>query len=78
MTPSGCGASATTSRLAQVVKRGIERGDLRPDTDVRLAHELLVGPVMYRLLYSGQPLDDGLASRIVDAVLRAFTAESPR
>jgi hypothetical protein len=33
---------------------------------------------MYRLLYSGQPLDDGLASRIVDAVLRAFTAESPR
>jgi hypothetical protein len=33
---------------------------------------------MYRLLYSGQPLDDGLASRIVDAVLRAFTAESHR
>jgi AcrR family transcriptional regulator len=65
-------------QLAQVVERGIERGDLRPDTDVRLAHELLVGPVMYRLLYSGQPLDDGLASRIVDAVLRAFTAESPR
>jgi hypothetical protein len=41
-------------------------------TDVRLAHELLIGPVMYRLLYSGQPLDDGLSSRVADAVLRAF------
>jgi AcrR family transcriptional regulator len=62
-------------QLRAVVERGIERGDLRPDTDVRLAHELLIGPVMYRLLYSGQPLDDGLASRVVDAVLRAFAAK---
>lgn len=59
-------------QLAAVVSRGVERGDLRPDTNVRLAHELLLGPVLYRLLYSGQPLDDGLGSRIVDAVLRAF------
>jgi AcrR family transcriptional regulator len=64
-------------QLRKVVQRGIDRGDLRPDTDVRLAHELLVGPIFYRLLYSGQPLDDGLASRIVDAVLRAFAAERP-
>jgi hypothetical protein len=62
------------SQLALVVGRGIERGDLRPDSDIRLAHELLIGPIIYRLLYSGQPLDDGLASRIVDAVLRAFAA----
>jgi AcrR family transcriptional regulator len=61
-------------QLRLVVERGVQRGDLRPDTDVRLAHELLIGPVMYRLLFSGQPLDDGLAARIVDAVLRAFAA----
>jgi AcrR family transcriptional regulator len=59
--------------LDAVVSRGVERGDLRSDTDVRLAHELLIGPVLYRLLYSSQPLDEGLASRIVDAVLRAFS-----
>jgi hypothetical protein len=47
-------------QLRLVVARGVERGDLRPDTDLRLAHELLLGPVFYRLLYSGQPLDDGL------------------
>jgi len=59
-------------QFGEVIERGIQRGDLRPDTDVRLAHELLVGPVFYRLLYSGQPLDDGLASPVSDAVLRAF------
>jgi hypothetical protein len=62
-------------QLGLVIGRGIERGDLRPDTDVRLAHELLVGPAFYRLLYSGQPLDDGLSARVTDAVLSAFAAE---
>src|SRR5262249_41679405 len=62
-------------QLRAVVERGIERRDLRPDIDVRLTHELLIGPVMYRLLYSAQPLDDGLAERIVDPVMRAFAPE---
>jgi AcrR family transcriptional regulator len=62
------------TRLGEVIRRGVDRGDLRADTDARLAHELLVGPVFYRLLFSGQPLDDGLAARVTVAVLRAFTA----
>jgi AcrR family transcriptional regulator len=63
------------AQLREVISRGVDRGDMRPHTDVRLAHELLVGPVFYRLLFSGQPLDDGLGSRAADAVLRAFAAE---
>jgi AcrR family transcriptional regulator len=62
-------------QLADVVARGVARGDLVPDTDVRLAHELLVGPVFYRLLYSHQPLDDALADRVAGAVFRAFAAD---
>jgi hypothetical protein len=58
-----------------VIGRGIGRRDLRADTDIRLAHELLLGPVFYRLLCSGQPLDDRLGPRVADAVLRAFAAE---
>src|SRR5262249_9167512 len=34
-----------------IVERGIARGDLRPDADARLAHELLIGPIYYRLLF---------------------------
>jgi AcrR family transcriptional regulator len=58
--------------VRRVVERGIERGDLRPDTDVELAHELLFGPVYYRLLLSGAPLDGQLASHIVDAFMSAY------
>ena len=42
-----------TMRIAEadrLLARGIERGDLRADTDVELAHELLFGPVYYRLM----------------------------
>jgi AcrR family transcriptional regulator len=62
-------------RLAEVgdiVKRGIERGDLRADTDVRVAHELLIGPLMYRLIFSGKPLTRRHAAQVVDAVMTAF------
>ena len=63
-------------RLAEiktVIDRGIERGELRPDTNVRVAHELLVGPLFYRLLFSGAPLNNEHANQIVDAVMRAFS-----
>jgi AcrR family transcriptional regulator len=63
------------TRVAEVqrlVELGIGRGDLRPDTDRELFHELLFGPVYYRLMLSGAPLDEGLAARIVDGVLPAF------
>jgi AcrR family transcriptional regulator len=64
-------------QLAVVIARGIQRGDLRSDTDVRLVHEMLVGPAFYRLLFSGRALDKALASRVTDAVLRAFAAGGP-
>jgi len=62
-------------QLAPVIERGIQRGDLRPDTDVRLVHELLVGPIFYRLLLSGGPLDRKLGTRLVDAILDGFSAK---
>ena len=64
-------ASAEPNR-AEVVARGVERGDLRADTDVRVPHELLVGPRICRLLFSGAPLDRRHATAVVDAVLAAF------
>jgi AcrR family transcriptional regulator len=66
------------AEVRRIVERGIARGDLREDADIELAHELLFGPVYYRLLLSGAPLEEGLARRIVDAVLPAFLAASPR
>lgn len=65
------------ARLAEVrrlVDRGIERGELREDVDYELVHDLLFGPVYYRLLLSGAPLSEDLAQRIVDAVLPSLAA----
>ena len=58
--------------LAPVIERGIARGDLRPDTDVQVLHEFLVGPIFYRLLFSGGTLDRKLGTRIVDGILAGF------
>jgi len=64
--------SVRDAEVERLVERGISRGDLRPDTDATTAHDLLIGPVYYRLLLTGQPLDRAFATRTVDAVLRAF------
>jgi len=64
------------AEVRRLIEHGIERGDLRPDADVELAHELLFGPVYYRLLLSGAPLEKGLAERVVDAVLPAFAVDT--
>ena len=60
------------SEIRHVLERAIARGELRPDLDVDLIHEMLFGPVYYRLLLSGGELDAGLAERIVDIVLPAI------
>src|SRR5215471_12184025 len=60
------------AQLAPVIERGIARGDLRAGTEVRLVHELLVGPIFYRLLLSGAPLDRDLGPRLVDPILAGF------
>jgi hypothetical protein len=64
--------SVRDAEVERLVQRGIARGDLRANTDPETAHDLLIGPVYYRLLLTGQPLDRLFAQRTVDAVLRAF------
>ena len=57
------------AHLDALVRAGIQRGELRRTVDVDLLHDLLFGPVYYRLLVSGGPLDPDLAAHIVDAVI---------
>jgi AcrR family transcriptional regulator len=39
--------------MGAVLRRGVERGELRADLDVELAIDILTGPWVYRLLISG-------------------------
>jgi AcrR family transcriptional regulator len=58
--------------LRAVLDRGIERGDLRGDLDVELALDVLGGPLFYRLLITGGPIDEQLAEGVVELILRGF------
>jgi AcrR family transcriptional regulator len=60
--------------LSPVITRGIDRGELRPDTDARLLLEMLVAPIHGRLLLTGEPVDDGLAVKLVELALNGAAA----
>jgi AcrR family transcriptional regulator len=61
--------------LAQVLRRGIERGDLRSDLDLEFALDVFGGPLFYRLLITGGPIDEQLAEAVAELILRGFAPE---
>lgn len=61
--------------LREVLDRGVLRGELRADTDPELALDFLGGPLFYRLLVTGGPLDEALAAGTVDVLLRGLAPE---
>ena len=50
--------------MLAALERGRERGELRADADLELAVDALHGAVFYRLLLSGEPLDDAFAEEL--------------
>jgi AcrR family transcriptional regulator len=63
--------------MGEVLRRGIDRGELRADLDVDLAIDLLTGPWVYRLLISGGDADAVYAldpSGLLDLVLGGIAA----
>ena len=58
--------------LGAVLRRGVDRGDLRADLDLELALDVLGGPLFYRVLVTGGPVDEHLAEGVTDLILRGF------
>ena len=56
----------------QVLQRGVDRGELAPDTDFAFVYDLLMGPLFMRAVVWGQSLEPGAAERTVDVVLAAY------
>ena len=61
---------------AEVLRRGVECGELRADLDVDIAIDALYGAIYYRLLVSHQPLSAQYAHTVVDEVFVGLRASS--
>jgi hypothetical protein len=48
--------AADRTRIAEILRRGVERGELRKDLDIDLATDLLHAPLIYQFLLSGKGL----------------------
>ncbi|GES34069.1 TetR/AcrR family transcriptional regulator [Streptomyces angustmyceticus] len=59
---------------AAVVARAVERGELPPDVDTRLALDLLTGPLYWRLLVTRDELPKGYLDALSASVVAALGA----
>jgi AcrR family transcriptional regulator len=50
----------------KILRRGIAAGDVRPDIDVEMALNFVIGTIWFSLLITGLPIDRQLQRRILD------------
>jgi AcrR family transcriptional regulator len=64
--------------IAAILRRGVERGELRADLDIDLVSDMLIGPLIARVLLSGGDprVLDGLPMRVFDTLERGIGAGS--
>jgi len=58
----------------QIFTRAVDRGELPPQVDPRLAIEMLVAPLHFKAVFTREPLDPALPAQLVDLVLRGLAA----
>ncbi len=61
----------------QLLERGRQCGELREDVDSGLCTDLIYGPIFYRLLLTGEPLDDVYVRQLVAAAFAGIGERLP-
>ncbi|WP_338556350.1 TetR/AcrR family transcriptional regulator [Paenibacillus sp. KS-LC4] len=56
----------------QLLMRGIERGELKRELDVELSIDLLYGPIFYRLLVTGDGLEDKIMKSLITSAFEGI------
>ena len=63
--------------LEEILTRGIQRRELRPDLDPQITIDTLYAPLDYRLLIAHAPLDDHFIYTLIDQVLNGLIPTTP-
>lgn len=50
----------------RILERGVKRGELKPELDLELCIDLIYGPLFYRLLVTGETLDDVFIETLIN------------
>ena len=66
---------ARREAMLAALERGRERGEIGADADLELAIDALHGAVFYRLLLSGEPLDDAFADSLAAQTISGLAAD---
>jgi AcrR family transcriptional regulator len=72
-----CVVSPHREALLAALRRGVERGELDGGTDVETVADLLVGPLYYRLLVTGEAVDPARVPALVDQALGVRARSGP-
>jgi AcrR family transcriptional regulator len=57
------------SLVAGIVRRAVDRGELPANVDIELLMDVYAGAVFYRVVVSGEPVDENLAEQLVGLLL---------
>ena len=57
--------------LEAIIRRAVERGEIRADVDVELAIDAIAGPMIYKILITGGDMERiaGMPGRLLELVM---------
>ncbi len=58
----------------QLLERGVNRGELKGNLDIGSTIDLLYGPIFYRLLITGDTLDDAFVKYVISSAFEGIKA----
>lgn len=58
--------------VRNIMNRGLQRGELEKSLDISLCTDLIYGPIFYRLLVTGDPIDKKYVEQLVTQVLHRW------
>ncbi len=59
--------------IIRALERAVERGEVRSDIDYDLTADLIFGPIVMRVFFTGSHINPKILGPVIDAVLRGIT-----